>query len=146
MMRYDAFFISPKGEIKEVPIRHIVAIVKEPKFFGLTIEYVKTVFKKHNEEVGWEGYARNEIILDLLKDDWIRLRFFAKSGTWRLQIHEELNDNLQSNILKFCQEIKKGEITNSMHRTADPQIEIHNTKENSLFKGSLDESIEFLKN
>jgi len=143
-MRYNAFFISPNGEIEPVPHRHILTIAEDPQLFGLTVDDIKTVYKKHKEDVGWEGYARNEIILDLLKKDWVRLRFTTKSGTWRLQIHEELNEKLKKNILGFCQKIKKGEITNSVHRTADPQIEIHDTNENIIFNESLDDSIKFL--
>ena len=144
-MRYDAFFISPKGEIVPVPVRHIVAIAKDPKLFGLTVENIKEVYARHKEDVGWEGYARNEIILDLLKKEWVRLRFSSRSGTWRLQIFEELNDNLKKNILKFCKEVKNGNITNLMHRTADPNIEIHDTNEEILFLGTLDEAIEYCR-
>ena len=143
-MRYNAFFISPKGKIIPVPDRHVVTISKNPELFDLTVDHIKTVYKKHKEDVGWEGHARNEIILDLLKNDWIRLRFFSRGGTWRLQIHEELNENLKKNILGFCQEVKKGNITNSIHRTADPQIEIHNTTEDTILLDSLDNTIQFL--
>ena len=143
-MKFDAFFISPKGKIIPVPVRHIVAIAKNPEMFGLTLDEIKEIYAKHKEAVGWEGYARNEIILDLLKNEWIRIRFFNRSGTWRIQIFEDLNGLLKKNILKFCQEIKKGNITNSMHRTADPNIEIHNTREDSLFIGTLDEAIKDL--
>jgi len=144
-MRYDAFFISPAGEIIPVPVRHIVAIAKDPGLFELTDDYIKRIYKKHNENVGWEGYARNEIILDLLKKNWVRLRFFCRSGTWRLQIFNELNDTLQNNILVFCREVKKGNICNFMQRSSDPNIEIHNTAESSIFIGTLDENIDFLK-
>ena len=143
-MRYNAFFISPKGKMVPVPDRHVVAIANDPKLFGLTVNHIKTVYKKHKEDVGWEGDARNEIILELLKKDWVRLRFSTRGGTWRLQIHEELNNRLKKNILSFCQEIKKGNITNAIDRTADPQIEIHDTNEERIFIDSLDETIQFL--
>jgi len=144
IMRYDAFFISPEGKILAVPDRHIVRIIKDPNLFGLTLDHINAVYKKFNEDVGWEGYARNEIILNLLKIDWVRLRFFIRSGTWRLQIHEELNETLKNSILIFCQELKKGNVTNQMPRTSDPHIEIHDTKENIISNNSLDETIKFL--
>ena len=143
-MRYDAFFITPKREIVAVPDRHIIAIINDPKFFGLTLNHIKIVCKKHNEDLGWEGYARNEIILDLLKTDWVRLRFFIRSGTWRIQIYEELNETLKKSILVFCRGLKKGDVTSQMPRTGDPHIEIHNTNENIILNSSLDETIEFL--
>jgi hypothetical protein len=143
-MRYDAFFISPGGKIIPVPIRHIVTIAKDPDLFGLTSDYIKSIYKKHNEDVGWEGYARNEIILALLKDDWIRLRFYSRSGTWRIQIFNEMSDKLQDNIRIFYRELKRGNVTNLMERSADPNIEIHNTLENRIFWGTLDEGIDNL--
>ena len=144
-MNYDAFFISPKGKIIPVPVRHILAIAEEPGLFGLTADKIAKTYAKHKEEVGWEGYARNEIILDLLKDDWVRIRFFNRSGTWRVQIFEELNELLRKSILKFCSEIKTGNITNVMRRTSDPNIEIHNTKEESIVGGTLDEVLKTLR-
>ena len=144
MMRYNAFFISPKGKVIPVPDRHVVTISKNPELFDLTVDHIKTVYKKHKEDVGWEGHARNEIILELLEKQWVRLRFFTKGGTWRLQIHEELNDKLKKNILGFCQEIREGNITNLMHRTADPHIEIHDTNGERILLDSLDHTIMFL--
>ena len=141
-MKFDAFFISPQGDIIPVPVRHIVAIANKPETFGLTGHKIKEVYAKYKEAVGWEGYARNEIILELLKNNWVRIRFFIRSGTWRIQIFEELNELLKNNILKFCQEIKCGNISNLMDRTAEPNIEIHNTKDRSLVNGTLDEIIE----
>lgn len=142
-MRYNAFFISPKGGIVPVPERHIVALIKEPELFGTTIGKLRLAYRRHKEQFGFEGHARNEIILDLLTKDWVRLRFFTRAGSWRLQIHEELNDTLKKNILKFCREVDKGNISDFSQRNAPPQIEIHNTLEESLFLGSLTEAIRF---
>ena len=143
-MRYDAFFISPEGEIIPVVDRHIVRIVRAPKDFNLTVEEIKAVYRKHNEDVGWEGFARDEIIWGLLKKDWVRLRFMNRSGTWTVQIGEKLNPTLAENILLFCREVKGGNIRNCMHRTADPHIKIVNTSEDELFRGPLNEGIRFL--
>jgi len=77
----------------------IVTIVNDPALFNLTTKDIESRFAKYNETVGWEGYARNEIILELLKQNWTRLRFFQRSGSWRIQIFEELNDVLRQNIL-----------------------------------------------
>lgn len=145
VMRYDAFFISPTGKFIPVLDRHIVKVIQDPKAFGWTSDGIVAMYKKHHESVGFEGYARNEIILDLLKKDWVRLRFFERAGAWRLQIHEEMNSNVRKNIRNFCHKVKQGYIVNMMHRNADPQIEIHDTLENTLFLGALKEGIEFLK-
>lgn len=143
-MRYDAFFISPKGEIIPVPIRHVLAITKNPEQFGLTQEEIEAAYEKYHEEVGWEGNARNEIILGLLKKDWIRLRYQSRGETWRLQIFEQLNETLKQNALKFVKEVKKGNIINQLHRATNPFIEIHNTLGKTLVNESLTDTIKFL--
>ena len=144
VMVFDAFFISPESEIIPVPDRHIVAIVNEPDLFGLTMEEISKRFAKHKETIGWEGYARNEIILELLETNWTRLRVFMRNGTWRLQVFTELNDTIKENILHFCKELKKGKVKSTMPRSAPPNIEIHNTKKETIFTGSLKEAIKFL--
>lgn len=143
-MIFDAFFISRESEIIPVPDRHIVAIVNEPELFGLTMDEISKRFAKHKETIGWEGYARNEIILELLENNWTRLRFFQVSGTWRVQIFEELNATLRTNILHFCKELKKGKVKSAFPRTAPPNIQIHNTKKETFFTGSLKEAVKFL--
>ncbi len=69
IMINTAYWISPKGEI--IPVSgpsgscHIQAVINNPQTFGLDLDYIKDVYDKHNEELGSEGKAREEIILGL---------------------------------------------------------------------------------
>ena len=65
-MRSPAFFISPKGQIVDTEINHIATIIANPKKFGLTKDYIQTVYDKYNEKVNVEGKAREEIIKNLI--------------------------------------------------------------------------------
>ena len=144
-MRYDAFFISPDGEIIGVPDRHVLLISKEPETFGLTREHVEKIYAKHKENVGWEGYARNEIILDLLKKGWTRLRFELTSGTWGIQIFEELDADLLKNISGFLAKVSNGEVKSCWKRNAPPNIAIRDTRKSVFFNGTLKDAVTFCK-
>jgi len=57
-----AFFISPKGELVTTKGTHIDTIIKYPKKFGVTKEYIEGVYDKYDEKIGQEGSARRVII------------------------------------------------------------------------------------
>jgi hypothetical protein len=142
-MRYDAFFISPDGEVVGVPNRHVLLISQEPETFGLTSGEIEKVYKKHKETVGWEGYARNEIILGLLKKNWIRLRFEPTSGTWGIQIFEEPNETLLRNIGVFLAMARKGDVKSQWKRKGLPNIAIRDTRGNVYVNGRLKDAVKF---
>ena len=144
-MKYDAFFISPQGKIVPVPVRHIVKIVKDPTLFGLTTEELEPIFAKYHETIGTEGKARNEIILALLKQNWIRLRFEPAIAAWRIQIFETLDAQLKKNIQGFLAELQNGEIDNSQYELTNPDIEIHNTLHQTIIAAPLNAAIEQLE-
>ena len=52
-----------------------------------------------------------------------------------------------ASILYFLQQIKQGTLRDFLKRSAHPyyQVEIHDTKDSSLFKGSINEAIEFVR-
>jgi len=75
-----AYWISPRGEVLPVSTNHIDIIIKNPKKFGLTTEKIEKIYADHNERMGSEGDAREEIILELLKHNWIRIRRYRNQG------------------------------------------------------------------
>ena len=82
---YDAYWINPNGKITGVEITHIQAIIKNPKYFMLTKEYIEKIYKKHNENLGLEGYAREEIMENLISNNnWIRVR--RNKNFWTIQL------------------------------------------------------------
>ena len=78
--------VSPNGIIINVDeadgnIRHIGYVINHPEVFGLEKEYIENLYTAHNEPLGVEGKAREVIMRDLLKRNWVRIRLInANSG------------------------------------------------------------------
>jgi len=83
---YAAYWINPRGDHLPVPIHHISVVIDHPEVFNLTREHVLAVYEKYGEKIGLEGRAREEIMLDLLKKGWIRLRENPKKHCWKCQV------------------------------------------------------------
>ena len=69
-----AFFISPRGETLFVKTNHIGTVISDPQRFGLTIEEIRSRYSDYKEQIGTEGTARREILIQLVSKGWIRLR------------------------------------------------------------------------
>lgn len=69
-----AYWISPRGEVLPVATNHIDIVIKHPEKFGLTLRKIQDTYDRHNEPMGMEGNAREEIILELLNKGFIRIR------------------------------------------------------------------------
>ena len=81
-----AYFISPRGRI--IPVtrgRHISQIISDPADFGLVFKDIVETYKRHNETLGHEGFARDEIIEGLFKKGWVRVSF-EERGTLIFQL------------------------------------------------------------
>jgi len=101
-----AFFISPRGEIISAEINHIVTIIKYPKKFGLTKEYIEDIYNKYNEPINLEGKAREEIIKSLMMDGWIRIRRYPNKF-WSIQVLK-LNNKVKDYLYDWSKRILKG--------------------------------------
>lgn len=53
---------------------HIDDVTQNPARFKITSQYLASIYKKHNEPVGTEGRARDEIMLALFRKGFIRIR------------------------------------------------------------------------
>jgi hypothetical protein len=75
-----AFFISPEGLLFPVEGgNHISTIILNPSKFGVTAEQIERVYDFFEERVGVEGIARTQILIQLIRRGWIRLRRYPKS-------------------------------------------------------------------
>ena len=81
----SAYWISPKGEIVEVRQTHIQTIISNPETFGLTREQIEAKYKEFGETVGVEGKAREEIMVDLIKSGWVRIRRYPNKF-WSINV------------------------------------------------------------
>jgi hypothetical protein len=96
----SAYFISPRGELVSTGAgsKHINMILKNPKKFGLTKEFIEDTYEKYDEPFGLEGKARNEILILLIKQGWIRIRLYPNKF-WTVNIprmNKKMKDYLQS--------------------------------------------------
>jgi len=80
-----AFWISPSGNIIPVTTTHIDMVINNPETFGYTKESIKEIYDNFNEPVGQEDKAREEIIVDLVKKGWIRIRQYRNSWSVNIQ-------------------------------------------------------------
>ena len=79
-------------EVIENDASHIRIIADNPERFGLTRRYIEDVFEQHGEMMGTEGEAREEIIKEVARNGWIRVRHYVNrnSDYWSIQV-----DNLR---------------------------------------------------
>lgn len=76
--------------------KHIDHIVQHPESFGLNSGVVMAVYAKHNEQVGVEGRAREELILQVINHGFIRVRFY-KNSRWSITLYD---NRVNKNILR----------------------------------------------
>lgn len=88
-----AYWISPTGKIIDVGVKHINDIIRNPEEFGLTKNEIEQIYQKYNERMGQEGKAREEIIRNIIRRGFIRIRFYAKQGFWSVNINDLNNKN-----------------------------------------------------
>ena len=81
-----AYWISPKGKVIEVDQTHINKIISNPEEFDLTKEFIDEKFKEYGDRIGQEGKAREDIIIGLVKQGWIRIRNYLKQGYWSINV------------------------------------------------------------
>jgi hypothetical protein len=90
LSEYDSSFKAywVKGnDVYEVSINHIRFILDNPELFGFEdkMELV-SIYRKHGEKIGQEARAREEIIREVAKRGWLRVRHYAKpKDYWTLQ-------------------------------------------------------------
>ncbi|MFW6046366.1 MAG: hypothetical protein ACOCP4_00985 [Candidatus Woesearchaeota archaeon] len=98
-----AFWINPKGQIIGGLKSHIAMVFEKPEKFGLTKEYIDDKYKKYGEQRGVEGKAREEILKELLKEGFIRIRKY-RNDDWVININKIGKKN-KERITKWAEKI-----------------------------------------
>lgn len=101
-----AFFISPTGKIIYAGARHIDMVLKQPKKFGVSKEYIQKIYEKHGEKLGIEGNAREEIMIKIVNKGWIRIRRYP-NVTWSINI-SRMNKRVKDFLYQWANKILKG--------------------------------------
>ena len=77
---------SPQGKLYDAGQTHIRYVLDHPDLFSRDKEDLTAVYKKFKEPISWEGKARMEILLSLLRDGWIRVRYYSiRNEGWTLE-------------------------------------------------------------
>ncbi len=108
MKSANAYWLSPFNYIQKVETSHIAYVIVHAKEFDLTIDYIKKKYVEHNEKFGFEGKARQEILLELIKNGWVRARYNESRTAygWTFELWE-LDQVMKERISKWANEALK---------------------------------------
>jgi hypothetical protein len=81
MARKVGYWLSHTDAIS-VEEDHAATVLAEPARFGLDREEVLSVYRRHDESPGSEGFARDEVIRMAAKNGWLRLRIQNSNGRY----------------------------------------------------------------
>lgn len=85
---FEAYWISPRGDVIPVQSRHIDTVIANLEKFGMDKKTIDDVYTKHGEQIGVEGNARDEVFIAICKKGWIRLRFNSRQSSWTAQLDQ----------------------------------------------------------
>lgn len=120
MHSHSAYWLNIDGSIIPVPIRHIVNVCESPERFGLSREFVVSVFERHREPVGHEGLARQEIMRHLIRNHgWIRARYTPRNDRWTIELSQKdeaagrIIDTFSGQFINSCSDLIIHELSRS---------------------------------
>ena len=116
-MKTPAYFISPKGEIIYCGTKHITKVIQNPEKFGLNREAIEFIHNFYKEKIGQEGKAREQILLSLINQGWIRIRKYGDQF-WTVNVNK-ITRKVKEYLSKWAKAILKGK---DGVRELDPQI------------------------
>lgn len=101
IMNYKAYWLNITGTVVPVQSIHIMEVIKSPETFNYTRKIIEEIYTNHNEPMGHEGKAREEIMADLIKNHgWIRLRYKITEDRWVVELHT-LSDEICLQLKEF---------------------------------------------
>ena len=105
MARDGKAFWYKNGKIIEVKNLHITDVCENHDIFGLSKEYIQSVYDLFGEPWGSEGRAREKIMIEVMKQGWIRIRqSIGREGSrWTIQFddYEKRQKNIQEIVSRL---------------------------------------------
>lgn len=101
MPQGDGYWVSPRGEAIRSGLNHIKSVINDPDLYGYTKADIQKIYKKYGEKLGTEGKAREEIIVDLVRRNWIRMRHYLGKGEFISLNVKQLNSRTADRITDF---------------------------------------------
>jgi len=126
----DAYWISPTGKVLPVSTLHITEVLANPESYSFRREQLEAIYEKHGERLGVEGKAREEIMTDLLKRGWIRIRYIPRNDLWSIQCF-----NLRSSQQDYLFHWAKDVTENEFHKYADVRLNTGNEVKQTDVRG-----------
>ena len=73
---FDAYFISPRpqGRIYPVENTHIQEVIQHSHRYGVSLKAIKDTYRKYDEALGIESFAREELLTKILSRGFVRIR------------------------------------------------------------------------
>ena len=132
----EAYWISPTGKILPVRDLHITEVLSNPEAFGFNRDELERAYKQHDELLGSEGKAREEIMTTLLKRGWIRIRYVPNHDLYSIQCF-----NFGKRQKDYLWQWAKDVTDNEFHKYADVRLDTGNKVEGSSVKGLMSTNI-----
>ena len=121
-MILEKYFIDPDGNVIHVTDTHISTVISDPERFSVTRDWINRVYDKHGEKIGSENKARAEILIQLFKDGFIRVRYDGKFDRWVFQMHT-LTEKNKELLISFAQTaLSKGIFGKKYYPHADVSV------------------------
>lgn len=100
-MLFQAYWLHNSGDLVPVETIHIAEVIKNPLRFGYPREQIEVIYSELNEPLGHEGKAREQIMIDLIKNHgWIRVRFKPGKDLWVVEL-SRLTDGIKLLLNRF---------------------------------------------
>jgi hypothetical protein len=122
----NAFWINPYGKILDIGHgKHITSMTQAPEKFGLTLDEIKDAHAKHNEPMGIEGKAREDLIKDAMQRGFIHIRLYPNKF-WAVNLWQ-MNPKAKKALSVWAEEAMK-------HPSAgkNMQVRIYSLKSDSV--------------
>jgi len=140
-MPQPAYWLSPYGKAIPVDERHITLVITDPEKFGLDADYIKSTYKKYKEKMNTEGKAREEIIVELMKKGWIRIRYVPNFDAYTIQMNA-LNHAAKESIYDFAVGVTR-KFPKPDRVSKYTGVKLMDMKGNLLFSGDLNDITSF---
>jgi hypothetical protein len=100
---------------------HIDLVIKHPEKFLLTKKDIEDTYKKHKEPIGLEGKAREEILSNLIKQGWVRIRYIPKTDSFTVQLNR-IDKRKKDQIASFADQALKGIKGKKYNKSTDVKV------------------------
>ncbi len=117
-----AYWITPDYKVIPVSTSHIEMIIDHPEIFHVPYEIISAVYARYGETVRTEGRAREEIIIDVVKKGFVRVRRYVRRQNeyWSINV-SHLNDAAMAMIQQFFGLICQGKLG---YKEIDKEIQV----------------------